>query len=106
MNYSLYIYSSSKSDINNYVLDRDTCFLLLLKIRKPNQFADVRKAKIVKSKDINHIEQNGYMEDLKDLTKPPFDKPLVFVKLFDRQRQEQLMEILRQIKDNAVSIVA
>jgi type I restriction enzyme R subunit len=58
------------------------------------------------NKVINHVEQNGYMDDLKELTKPPFDKPVIFVRLFDQQRQTQLMEILRQIKDNAVNVVA
>jgi len=58
------------------------------------------------NKVINHVEQNGYMEDLKILTKPPFDKPVTFMKLFEPQRQEQLMDIIRQIKDNAVNVVA
>nr|WP_041611739.1 DEAD/DEAH box helicase family protein [Treponema primitia] len=57
-------------------------------------------------KVINHVEQNGYMEDLKDLTKPPFDKPISFVKLFDPKRQSQLMDIIRTIKENAVTVAA
>ena len=55
-------------------------------------------------KVINHVEQNGYMDDLKELTKPPFDKPISFVKLFDRGRQTQLIDVIRTIKENAVSI--
>ena len=58
------------------------------------------------NKVINHVEQNGYMEDLKDLTGPPFDKPVKFVKLFDPGRQALLMDILRDIRNNAVNIVA
>ena len=57
-------------------------------------------------KVINHVVQNGYMDELVELTKPPFDKPISFVKLFDPGRQAQLMAILRQIKDNAVNVVA
>jgi len=57
-------------------------------------------------KIINHVEQNGYMEDLKELTKPPFDKPITFVKLFDPRRQAQLMEIIRAIKENAITVAA
>ena len=34
-------------------------------------------------KIINHIELNGYMDNVAELTKPPFDKPVSFVKLFD-----------------------
>ena len=57
-------------------------------------------------KVINHVEQNGYMEDLKELTKPPFDKPVTFVKLFDPRRQAQLMGIIRAIKENAITVAA
>ena len=57
-------------------------------------------------KIINHIEQNGYMESVALLTKPPFDKPLSFTKLFDKQTQAALMKTISQVKDNAVMIVA
>ena len=57
-------------------------------------------------KIINHIEQNGYMEDLKELMKPPFDKPVSFVKLFDAKTRTALMEKINEIKENAVEIVA
>ena len=57
-------------------------------------------------KIINHIEQNGYMESVTLLTKPPFDKPLSFTKLFDKQTQAALMKTISQVKDNAVMIVA
>jgi type I restriction enzyme R subunit len=66
---------------------------------KSNQIEFIKKV-------INHVEQNGYMEDLKDLTRPPFDKPVTFVKLFDPKKQAQLMEIIRTIKDNAVTVAA
>ncbi len=57
-------------------------------------------------KNINHIEQNGYMESVALLTKPPFDKPLSFTKLFDKQTQATLMKTISQVKENAVIIVA
>lgn len=57
-------------------------------------------------KIINHIEQNGYMEDIKDLMKPPFDKPISFVKLFDTRTRTALMEKINEIKENAVHVVA
>lgn len=28
------------------------------------------------NKIINHVEQKGYMEDVSELMKPPFDKPI------------------------------
>jgi type I restriction enzyme R subunit len=46
------------------------------------------------------------MEDLADLMKPPFDKPLTFVKLFDMERQAQLIGIINTIKDNAIKPAA
>lgn len=64
-----------------------------------NQIAFVHKI-------INHIEQNGYMEDIKDLMKPPFDKPVSFVKLFDMRTRTSLMKKINEIKENAVNVVA
>jgi len=57
-------------------------------------------------KVINHVEQNGYMEDVSELLKPPFDKPLSFMKLFDARRQKAIMLTLTQIKNNAIHVVA
>ncbi|MDO4287784.1 MAG: DEAD/DEAH box helicase family protein [Eubacterium sp.] len=55
-------------------------------------------------KIINHIEQNGYMENITDLQKPPFDKPVSFIKLFDRKKQMQLVAAINAVRDNAVKI--
>ncbi|MEG1015146.1 MAG: DEAD/DEAH box helicase family protein [Clostridia bacterium] len=63
------------------------------------QIAFVRKV-------INHVEQNGYMEDVKELLLPPFDKPLSFIKLFDAKRQKELMRAIALVKQNAESIIA
>ena len=57
-------------------------------------------------KIINHVEQNGYMENVAVLTKPPFDKPLSFTKLFDKNTQKALMEAINQVRENAVTVVA
>lgn len=57
-------------------------------------------------KIINHIEQNGYMESVVLLTKPPFDKPLAFTKLFDKRTQTRLIAAINQVKSNAITIVA
>ena len=57
-------------------------------------------------KIINHIERNGYMETAAELTKPPFDKPVSFIKLFDPKTRMALMETIHQIRENAVQIVA
>ena len=57
-------------------------------------------------KIINHIEQNGYMESVTMLTKPPFDKPLSFTKLFDRKTQTAIMAAINRVKDNAIVTVA
>ena len=57
-------------------------------------------------KIINHIEQNGYMESVTMLTKPPFDKPLSFTRLFDKKMQIAIMAAINKVKDNAVVIAA
>lgn len=63
----------------------------------PRQIAFVHKI-------INHIEQNGYMENLTDLQKPPFDKPVSFVKLFDPKTRTALMETIKSVTDNATTV--
>ena len=55
-------------------------------------------------KIINHIEQNGYMENITTLQKPPFDKPISFVKLFDRKTRTALMRTITSITENAMVV--
>ena len=57
-------------------------------------------------KIINHIEQNGYMERVTMLIKPPFAKPLSFTKLFDRKTQTAIMAAINKVKDNAIVTIA
>lgn len=57
-------------------------------------------------KIINHIEQNGYMESVTMLTKPPFDKPLSFTKLFDSKTRAAIMAAINKVKENAVVVAA
>ena len=57
-------------------------------------------------KIINHIELNGYMENVSELTRPPFDKPVSFIKLFDANTRTALIATINQIRENAVQIVA
>ena len=57
-------------------------------------------------KIINHIEQNGYMENVTELQNPPFDKPISFVKLFDARRRAALLAAINKVKENAVVIAA
>lgn len=57
-------------------------------------------------KIINHVEQNGYMENVMDLQKPPFDKPVPFIKMFDQKTRTSLMQTINEIRDNAVNIIA
>ncbi|MCI8418077.1 MAG: DEAD/DEAH box helicase family protein [Lachnospiraceae bacterium] len=70
-----------------------------------DQFLNQKQIAFVK-KIINHIELNGYMENVSELTKPPFDKPVSFIKLFDVKTRIALMATINQIRENAVQIVA
>ena len=57
-------------------------------------------------KVINHVEQNGYMENVTVLRKPPFDKPISFLRLFNAQEQAQLIAAIKAVRDNAVNVIA
>ena len=57
------------------------------------------------NKIISYIENNGYMENT-DLMKPPFDKPVSFIKLFDPKRRTEILQKIQEVKENAVKIEA
>lgn len=57
-------------------------------------------------KVINHVEQNGYMENVTVLRKTPFDKPISFLRLFNAQEQAQLIAAINAVKDNAINVIA
>ena len=63
-----------------------------------------RKATIPKI--INHIENNDYIEDIKILMKPPFDKPYSFIKMFDAKTRNAILQTIENIKNNALQVVA
>lgn len=67
-----------------------------------NQSLNQRQISFV-NKIIHHIEQNGYMESVADLQKPPFDKPVSFIKLFDAKTRADILTVINEVKDNAVS---
>ena len=56
-------------------------------------------------KIINHIEQNGYMDNVADLQKTTFDKQIAFIKMFDAKTRTALIQKITEIKENAVKIV-
>jgi len=58
------------------------------------------------NKVIDYIEQNGYVENLAELTKPPFDKPQSFIKLFDTDKQKKFVQIINEVKDNATKVIS
>ena len=46
------------------------------------------------------------MDSVTELTKPPFDKPLSFTKLFDAKTRTAIMVAINRVKENAVQIAA
>lgn len=53
-------------------------------------------------KIINHIENNGYIEDIKVLMKPPYDKPYSFIKMFEPKMREAIIQTIEGVKNNAL----
>jgi type I restriction enzyme, R subunit len=64
-----------------------------------NQIAFVNKV-------IDYIEANGYVESPLGLTKPPFDKPQSFVKLFDSDKRNKIVSIINEVKENATKVIS
>lgn len=63
-----------------------------------NQIVFVKKV-------IDYIVQNGYIDNASVLTKAPFDKPASFVKIFDAGKKKKFLDIINNIKNNAIDIV-
>lgn len=53
------------------------------------------------NKIIDYIVQNGYIETA-ELIKAPFDRPTSFVKLFDKDRQLQIVQTIDMLNKNAM----
>lgn len=53
----------------------------------------------------DYIELNGLVEP-GELSKAPFDRPFSFIKLFDKRRQLELVQAIKQVKENAVTPAA
>lgn len=55
-------------------------------------------------KIVDYVVENGYIESIKVLMLPPFDKPQNFLRLFSDAERKRLMQIMDSIRDNAVVI--
>lgn len=64
-----------------------------------NQIAFINKV-------IDYIEANGYVENVSELIKPPFDKPQSFIKLFDSDKQKRFVSIINEVKENATKVIS
>lgn len=54
------------------------------------------------NKVINYVELNGYIDNITELQKPPFDKPVNFIRLFDPETRTKLVNTINSIKKNAM----
>ena len=45
-----------------------------------------------------------HMENVAVLQKPPFDKPISFLKLFDVRTRTALMKAINDVRENAVTV--
>ena len=55
-------------------------------------------------KIIQYLENEGVM-DVGDLMKSPFDKPLSFIRMFDKKTMTELIDVIKDINTNATVIV-
>ena len=54
------------------------------------------------NKVINYVEKNGYIDNIIELQRPPFDKPVSFIRLFDPETRTKLVDTINSIKNNAI----
>ncbi len=53
---------------------------------------------------VDYVVQNGFVEDLKILSEPPFDKPAKILELFDKKEATKIVGIVNKIKENAEKV--
>ncbi len=53
-------------------------------------------------KVVDYVVENGYISNIMDLMKAPFDRPYKFSAIFSKQEQVEFVKILNNIKNNAI----
>ncbi len=51
---------------------------------------------------VDYVVENGYVKDVLDLMKAPFDRPFKFSMIFTRAEQIKLVHIINAFKENAM----
>ena len=54
---------------------------------------------------IVYVEEHGYIDDMSILLKPPFDRPMPFVRLYSPEDQKRIISIVNDINENATRLV-
>lgn len=54
---------------------------------------------------IAYVEEHGYIDDMSILLKPPFDRPMPFVRLYSPEDQKRIISIVNDINENATRLV-
>lgn len=51
---------------------------------------------------VDYVAENGYINNILDLMKAPFDRPYKFSVIFTREEQMKLVQVIKSIKNNAL----
>ncbi len=52
---------------------------------------------------VDYVVENGYIKEVLDLMKAPFDKPFKFSAIFSREEQVKLVQTIQAFKENALA---
>ena len=52
---------------------------------------------------VDYVVENGYIREVLDLMKAPFDKPFKFSAIFSREEQVKLVRTIQAFKENALA---
>lgn len=53
---------------------------------------------------VDYVIENGYIRDVADLMKAPFDRPFKFSMIFTHEEQIKLVQVINAYKENAIII--
>ena len=52
---------------------------------------------------VDYVAENGYINNIMDLMKAPFDRPYKFSVIFTRDEQVKFVQVINSIKNNALA---
>lgn len=83
-----------------------TAIVYIYAIQEVNVYLYIAVGKNFEKNSLFVLTRSGYMESVADLQKPPFDKPVSFLRLFNAKTRALLIGAIQKVRENAMTTTA